>query len=111
VKVLARLPSREIDGADQVLPGVVAEVASGNQVRVWPAMTYDRQADQTRIAFFTEWRRRPTPEDERELIAYTDAFMGKAPALRTECHGDPTIQQENVDWLRTGKIPKPRRTN
>lgn len=111
MKFLARLPARVIEGADQVLDGIVGEVASGNQVRVWPAMTYASETNQTRIAFFTEWRLPPTPDDEHELIAYTDALMGKPPALLTECKGDPTAQQENVDWLRTGKQPKPRRTN
>lgn len=111
MKVLARLPAREIEGADQVLDGIVAEVASGNQVRVWPAMTYAAETNQTRIAFFTEWRRPPTPEDQRELIAHTDALMGKGPALMTETTGDPTADKQNVEWLRTGKPPKPRKTN
>ncbi len=111
MKILAGLPPREIAGADQVLSGVLAQVASGNEVQVWPAMTYDREANQTRIAFFTVWWRPPTPEDQRELVEYTDALMGKPPALMTECKGNPAEQQENVDWLRTGKPPKARRTN
>jgi hypothetical protein len=111
MKLLARLPPREIEGADRVLDGAVAEVASGNRVRLWPAMTYVPETNQTRIAFFTEWRLPPTPEDERELIAATDEMMGKPPELITETKGDPTVEQENVDWLRTGKAPKPRRTN
>jgi hypothetical protein len=111
MRVLASLPARHIDGADQVLDGIAAEVASGNQVRVWPALTYDWEANQTRIAFFTEWRRSPTPEDQWELITHTDALMGRGPALMTETQGDPTADKQNVEWLRTGKPPKPRKTN
>jgi hypothetical protein len=39
MKLLARLPPREIKGAQKVLDGVVAEVASGNMCRLWPAVT------------------------------------------------------------------------
>jgi hypothetical protein len=109
MKILARLPSREIEGADQVLEGVVIEVASGNQCRIWPAMTYDADADQTRIAFFTEWRRRATPDDLAELMAYTDSLMGKKPELLNETSADPCADQENIEWLRTGKAPMPKR--
>jgi hypothetical protein len=111
VIILARLPAREIEGAYQVLDGLVGEVSSGNQCLIWPAMRYDAEAHQTRIAFFTEWRVTPTPEDQRELIAYTDSLMGKPPAVITETRADPTTDQENVEWLRSGKPPSPRRTN
>ena len=79
MRILARLPMREIEGADEVLEGVVAEFASGNQCRIWPALTYDREANQTRIAFFTEWRYAATPDDIGELTRYTDELMGKPP--------------------------------
>ncbi len=111
MKILATLPPREIEGADEVLSGMVGETASGNQVRVWPAMTYVPDTNQTRIAFFMEWRLPPTPDDEAEVIAYSDKLMGKSHDLMTTCKGDPTVEQENVDWLRDGKRPKPRRTN
>jgi hypothetical protein len=111
MRILARLPRREIEGADEVLEGFVGEFASGNQCRIWPAMTYDREANQTRIAFFTEWRRVATPDDIAELTAYTDELMGKPPELLTETNADPCAEQENVEWLRTGKRPVPRRSN
>ena len=41
MKVVATLPPREIDGADQVLEGVVAEFESANHCRIWPATTCD----------------------------------------------------------------------
>jgi hypothetical protein len=44
MRILARLPKREIEGADEVLEGFVGEFASGNQCRIWPAMTYDRES-------------------------------------------------------------------
>ncbi|HZT29438.1 MAG TPA: hypothetical protein VFA33_06125 [Bryobacteraceae bacterium] len=111
MRIIGSLPPREIDGAEQVLGGVVGELASGNYVRFWPAMTYDAETNQTRIAFFTEWYMPPTPDDQRELMAYTDKLMEKPPELTTESKGDPTTNQENVEWLRSGKKPKPRRAN
>ena len=111
VKFLARLPAREIDGADQVLEGALVEVASGNQCRLWPALTYDAGADQTRIAFFMEWRCAPTPNDMSEITAYTNSLMGKPPALVTETHEDPCTDRENVEWLRSGKPPACKRAN
>jgi len=111
MRIVGSLPPREVEGAEQVLGGVVGELASGNVCRFWPAMTYDRDADQTRIAFFVEWYQSPTPDDQRELTAYTDNLMGGPPALATECKGDPTASQENVEWLRSGTPPKPRRSN
>ena len=63
MKFLAKLPPREIESADQVLEGVVAEVSSGNHCRFWPALTRDASSNGTRIAFFVEWRQPPTPED------------------------------------------------
>ncbi len=63
MRIVNKLAPREIDGADEVLDGVVAELSSGNYVRFWPAMTYDTEANQTRIAFFTEWYLPPTPDD------------------------------------------------
>ena len=112
MKILANLPPRKIEGADEVLEGFVGECASGNQVRAWPAMTYDDERNQTRIAFFTEWRQGPTPNDTAELIAFTDSMMGKPPELMTECgKADPTTVKENIDWLRTGKAPARRRAN
>lgn len=41
MKILARLAPREVAGADHVLDGMLAEVASGNQCRVWPTETRD----------------------------------------------------------------------
>ena len=111
MRFLARLPPREIEGADQVLEGVVVEVASGNQCRLWPAMTYDQAANQTRIGFFLEWRRSATPDDIAEVTAYTDSLMGKRPQILTETTSDPGADDRNVEWLRTGKMPAPRRTN
>jgi hypothetical protein len=111
MNVLALLPKREIEGADEVLEGMLAEVASGNQCRIWPAMTYDREHHETRIAFFMEWRRVPTPDDIAEVTAYTNTLMRKPPELMTEAQSGPCAEQENIDWLRTGKAPKPRRTN
>ena len=111
MRILARLPMREIEGADEVLEGFVAEFSSGNQCRIWPALTYDREANQTRIAFFTEWRRVATPDDMAELTHYTDGLMGKRPELLTETASDPCVVQENLEWLRTGRPPKPKRTN
>lgn len=80
---LARLPSREIEGAHEVLDGLVGEVSSGNQCRVWPAMTYVPQTNQTRIAFFVEWRFPSTPEDDAELMALHGHVDGQA-----ACGGD-----------------------
>ena len=111
MRILARLPAREIEGADQVLEGVVGEFVSGNQCRIWPALTYDAAANQTRIAFFTEWRQQATPADLSELVSYTDKLMGKAPEVMTETRLDPTTEPDNIEWLRSGKAPKPRRTN
>ena len=111
MRILARLPMREIEGADEVLEGFVAEFSSGNQCRIWPALTYDREANQTRIAFFTEWRRVATPGDIAEPTGYTDELIGKRPEILTETTSDPCAQPENVEWLRTGKPPKPRRAN
>ena len=111
MRILAKLPKREIEGADEILEGFVAEFSSGNQCRIWPALTYDREANQTRIAFFTEWRRVATPDDIGQLTRYTDELMGKPPELLTETTSDPCAEQENVEWLRTGKPPKPRRAN
>ncbi len=111
MKILARLPSREIEGAHEVLDGLVGEVSSGNQCRVWPAMTYVPETNQTRIAFFVEWRFPSTPEDDAELMAYTDTLMGKQPAVVTGTTADPCADQENVEWLRSGKPPKRRRAN
>jgi hypothetical protein len=102
---------REIEGADEILEGFVAEFSSGNQCRIWPALTYDREAHQTRIAFFTEWRRGATPGDIAELTGYTDELMGKRPEILTETTSDPCAEQGNVDWLRSGRKPPPRRTN
>ena len=111
MRILARLPMREIEGADEVLEGFVAEFSSGNQCRIWPALTYDREANQTRIAFFTEWRRVATPEDIAELTGYTDELMGKRPEVLTETTSDPCAEPENVEWLRSGKAPTPKRAN
>jgi len=105
MKIIANLPPRDIEGADQVLSGLVIECASGNHCRVWPAMTYDADADQTRIAFFTEWRQPSTLEDMAELMAFTDGLMGKPPAVVTE-GPDPCTDQQNVNWLRIGQKPK-----
>jgi hypothetical protein len=74
-------------------------------------MTYDREANQTRIAFFTEWRCVATPDDIAELTAYTDELMGKPPELLTETTSDPCAEPENVEWLRSGKPPTPKRAN
>ena len=111
MKILAKLPPREIEGADQVLDGVVAEMSSGNLCRFWPALTYDREKDQTRIAFFMEWYQPATPNDIAELTAYTNKLMSKEPEMLTEVKGDPTQDAANTEWLRTGKKPAPRRTN
>ena len=82
MKVIARLPPREIEGAHQVLEGVVGECISGNYCRFWPAMTYDDQTNQTRIAFFTEWFRPATPADMEEFMAFTNAMMQSSSADR-----------------------------
>ena len=111
MRILARLPRREIESADEVLEGFVAESSSGNQCRIWPALAYDREANQTRIAFFTEWRRVATPEDIAELTGYTDGLMGKRPEILTETASDPCAEKENLDWLRVGRRPRPRRSN
>ena len=111
MRIVNRLPPRPIEGADTVLDGVVAEVASSNLCRFWPALTSVAGSNQTRIAFFMEWLRPPTPDDQAEVMAYTDKLMGKAPEVATEVHGDPTADQANVGWLRSGKKPKSRRTN
>lgn len=108
MNILNILPPREIEGADEVLDGVVLECQSGNVCRVWPAMTYDRERDQTRIAFFMEWYRPATPDDIAEVTEYTNGLMGTGPELLTE---GPMLSQENVDWLRTGKAPRPRKAN
>ena len=86
-----------------MLEGFVGEFASGNQCRIWPALTYDREANQTRIAFFTEWRRVATPGDIAELTGYTDELMGKRPEILTETTSDPCAEQGNVEWLRSGQ--------
>jgi len=111
MKILAKLPPREIEGAQRVLEGVVAEVSSGNMCRVWPAMTYDEERNQTRIAFFFEWRTLPTPDEIAEVMAFTNEMMGKAPELLTETKGDPGRETGNAEWMRTGKKPPARRTN
>ncbi len=111
MKLLARIPAREIDGADRVLDGLVAETASGNQCRIWPAMTYDADAKQMRIAFFIEWRGMATPNDTAEVMAFTNSLMGKPPAVITETTSDPCANNENVEWLRTGRLPAPKKTN
>jgi hypothetical protein len=111
MKILARLPSREIEGAHEVLDGLVGEVSSGNQCRVWPAMTCVPETNQTRIAFFVEWRFPSTPEDDAELMAYTDTLMGKPPEVVTGTTEDPCSVEENVEWLRSGKRPKRKRAN
>lgn len=110
MKLLARLPPHEIAGAQKVLDGLVAEVASGNMCRIWPAVTYDSENNQTRIAFFFEWMLDPAPNDIGEVMAYTDELMGKKPELLTtgkESCSDPA----NNEWLATGKMPPPKRTN
>ena len=111
MRIIGELPPREVEGADQVLNGVVGELASGNYFRLWPALTYDREANQTRIAFFIDWYQPPTPDDQGEVTAYTNKLMNGSPELATETHGDPTTDKENVEWLRSGKKPKRRRTN
>jgi hypothetical protein len=111
LRVLATLPAREIEGADQVLEGMLVEVSSGNQCRVWPAMTYDAERKQTRIAFFLEWRRLSTPDDIVEVTAFTNTLMGKTPSVTTEGNIDPREDQDNLDWLRSGKAPAPKRSN
>ena len=111
IRILAKLAPREIDGADEVLEGVVAEVSSGNLCRLWPAMTYDDAKNQTRIAFFFEWRQSPAPNDIAEVTAYTNELMGKPPELMTETKNDPGHDASNAEWLRTGTKPARRRTN
>jgi hypothetical protein len=37
--------------------------------------------------------------------------VGKGPVFITETKDNPTVEQESIDWLRTGKMPKPRRVN
>jgi len=74
-------------------------------------MTYDSALNQTRIGFFIEWRRQATPEDVAEVTSWTDRLMGKPPEFRTEGKSDPCADNQNLEWLRTGKMPAPRRTN
>ncbi len=103
MKILGTLPPREIKGADEVLEGAVFMMASGNLCRFWPAMTADMETDQTRIAFFMEWYQRPTDADVAELTAHTDQLMGKPSEFVAGGTGD----ERALEWLRTGKEPKP----
>lgn len=110
MKVIGKLPPREIEGADVVLDGMVGEVESGNRCAVWPAMTRVEGADQARIAFFIEWKRDTTPDDLSEAMAFVNKVMGgDQPLFLTEGKGDPTRIAENTEWLRNGKVPPPRR--
>jgi hypothetical protein len=111
MQIIGTLPPREIDGADQVLDGMVVETTSGNHCRFWPAMVSDDAAQQTRIAFFMEWRCMATPEDIAEVTALTNELMGATPAFTTESVADPCTNPENLEWLRSGKIPPPPKAN
>ncbi len=104
--ILGKLEPREIEGADEVLEGVLAEFTSGNQCCIWPAMTYDSGLRQTRIAFFTGWRTQPSDADFQELVAYTDGLMGKSRDFATFAKGDPCTNATAVTWLATGEKPK-----
>jgi hypothetical protein len=110
MKIIAVLAPRDIEGADSVLEGFVVELASGNVCRIWPALTEDLEHNQTRIAFFTELWREPTPADTAEIMAITDDLMGGPPALFSESL-NPCDTQANLEWLRSGKVPPKPRTN
>ncbi len=58
MKILGTVEPREVEGADTSLDGYLIECRSGNQCCVYPALTYDAGANQTRIAFFTGWHDR-----------------------------------------------------
>ncbi len=104
--ILGKLEPREIEGADEVLPGMLLQFNSGNQCYMWPALTYDPALDQTRIGFFTGWKTEPSNEDTQELMAYTNDLMGKPPDAITAHKGDPFVHPANTKWLATGEKPK-----
>lgn len=110
-KVSAASRRSHIEGATE-LDGVLAAVESGNEVILWPTLTYDEGKDQTRIAFFLEWRNASTPNDIAEVIAFTDSLMDKTAAFYTETPngGDPFADERNTEWLRAGTPPKSGRT-
>lgn len=106
MNILGRLAPRQVDGADEVLEGILWESASGNRCCVWPVLTHDLELRETRVAFVTGWRVEPSPEDFKELMAFTDSLMGKAPDFVTAHQGDPCTNSVNTEWLRTGQKPK-----
>jgi hypothetical protein len=110
MRLLKTLPARKSSAAT-VLEGVLAETSSGNHCRFWPAITRDAATKETRVAFFIEWRCMATPDDIAELTALTDEIMGGTPAFFTDGIIDPWTNEENLEWLRSGKTPPPKRAN
>lgn len=111
LRVIGLLPPREIPGADRVLDGFVIQTSAGNFCRIWPAMTEDSDKDQTRVAFFMEWKDLASPEDIQEVTELTNELMNNAEPVVGIVGQETPFVAENLEWLRSGKLPKPKRPN
>lgn len=106
MRILGMVEPRVIEGADEVYPGMWAECQSGNCVMVWPAVTHDAVARESRIAMFFAWKEPATEADLKEAQECIDQLMGGPPDLVIYSADEQRDEKQLQDWLRTGAEPK-----